>query len=112
MNSINVDEVAPGEHRLYLIAGTTGVDSVIAELGHEPNGVFWEGVAELLIVTEAPHLEGRFEFDSEAGAFLAYSPDRAAVDELATRLREATVDADRIRQLLALGAQRGFEFDD
>jgi hypothetical protein len=40
MDSISVTEVAPGEHRLYLVAGTTDVDDVIAELGHEPNGVF------------------------------------------------------------------------
>jgi hypothetical protein len=88
-DSIKVAEVAPGEHRWYLVAGTTGVDDVIAEVGHEPNGVVWEGIAELLITSEAPRLARRFRFDSEAGAFLAYSGDRAALDDLAIRLRRS-----------------------
>jgi hypothetical protein len=40
-----------------LVAGTTDVDDVIEALGHEPNGYFWEGVAQLLVDTEA--LRGR-----------------------------------------------------
>ncbi|GAA2611512.1 hypothetical protein GCM10010399_47970 [Dactylosporangium fulvum] len=112
MDSIKVVEVAPGEHRLYLVAGTTGVDDVIVELGHEPNGVFWEGIAELLIMSEARHLDGQFRFDSEAGAFLAYSSDRAALDDLAIRLQAVAVSGDRIRQLAELAQSRGFEFDD
>ena len=111
MDPINVTEVAPGEHRLYLTAGTD-VDDVIAELGHEPNGVFWEGIVELLIMTEAPALDRRCSFDSEAGAFLAYSSDRAALDDLAIRLRAVAVDDDRVRQLVELAKSRGFEFDD
>jgi hypothetical protein len=54
MDPIDVTEVAPGEHRLYLVAGTADVDDVISELGHEPKGAFWEGVAELLVMTETP----------------------------------------------------------
>jgi hypothetical protein len=108
MNSIDVTEVAPGEHRLYLVAGTTDVDDVIAELGHEPNGVFWEGIVELLIMTEVPGLDGRVSFDSEAGAFLAYSSDRAVLDDLAIRLRAIAADGDRVRQLVELLLIRGF----
>jgi hypothetical protein len=63
------------------------VDDLLVELGHEPTGVFWEGIAELLMLSEAPHLDGRFQFDSEANALLAYSPDRPVLDELAARLR-------------------------
>ncbi|MBM0226688.1 Imm51 family immunity protein [Micromonospora sp. ATA51] len=112
MDPIDVTEVAPGEHRLYLVAGTTDVDDVIAGLGHEPNGVFWEGIVELLIMTELPALDRRLSFDSEAGAFLAHSSDRAALDDLAIRLRAVTVDGDRVRQLVELAKTRGFEFDD
>jgi hypothetical protein len=112
MDSIDVTEVAPGEHRLYLVAGTTDVDDVITELGHEPNGVFWEGIVELLIMTEVPGLDGRVSFDSEAGAFLAYSSDRAVLDDLAIRLRAIAADGDRVRQLVELAKSRGFEFDD
>jgi hypothetical protein len=35
MSSIKVEELAPGEFRLYLVAGTTAVDDAIAELGHK-----------------------------------------------------------------------------
>jgi len=112
MDPIDVTEIAPGEHRLYLVAGTTDVDAVIAELGHEPNGVFWEGIAELLIMTAVPALDGRFPFDSEAGAFLAHRGDRAALDDLAVRLRAVTVDGNRVRHLVELAETRGFEFDD
>jgi hypothetical protein len=112
VETITVAEVDPGRHSLYLVAGTTAVDDVIAALGHEPNGPFWLGVAELLIATEAPHLDGSFEFDDEAGALLVYSGDRAKLDELAVLLRAAAADGDRIRQLVALAADRGFEFDD
>jgi hypothetical protein len=112
MDPIDVTEVAPGEHRLYLVAGTTDVDDVISELDHEPNGVFWEGIVELLVMTEAPALDRRFSSDSEAGAFLAYSSDRTALDDLAVRLRAVAADGNRVRQLVELAKTRGFEFDD
>ena len=38
-------ETSPGKFSLMLVAGTTDVDEVIEELGHEPNGYFWEGIA-------------------------------------------------------------------
>ena len=112
MNSIKVAELAPGEFRLYLVAGTTAVDDAIGELGHEPNGPFWEGIAELVVATEAPALGGRFWTDSEADAFLAHSSDRGVLDDLATRLGAITVDEGRLRQLMEVARTRGFEFDD
>jgi hypothetical protein len=112
MSSIKVEELAPGEFRLYLVAGTTAVDDAIAELGHEPNGPFWEGIAELVVATEAPALGGRFWTDSEADAFLAHSSDRGVLDDLATRLGAITVDEGRLRQLMEVARTRGFEFDD
>jgi hypothetical protein len=84
----------------------------ISELGHEPNGPFWEGIAELLVATEALNLAGRFSCDPEAGAFVAYSSDRAVLDDLAVRLRAVAADGDRVRQLVGLARTRGFEFDD
>lgn len=112
MGSIEVAEGAPGQYRLYLVAGTTDVDDVISELGHEPNGPFWEGIVELVVATEAPALDGRFWTDSEADAFLAHSSDRVVLDDLATRLRGVTADGDRLRQLVELARSRGYEFDD
>jgi len=112
VNSIRSEEVAPGQFRLYLIAGTTAVDDVIPELGHEPNGPFWEGMTELVVATEAPHLADRFWTDSEADAFLAHSDQRRVLDDLAERLAGIAADEHRLRQLMELAHTRGFEFDD
>lgn len=40
---------SPGEFSLILDAGTTTADDAIEDLGHEPNGYFWEGIAQLLV---------------------------------------------------------------
>lgn len=112
MDPIEVAEDLPGRYRLTLVAGSTDVDDVIVELGHEPNGPFWEGIVELLVMTEAPDLDGRFEPDPEGGAYLAYSEDRAVLDDLATRLGAVATDGDRVRRLVEVAKSRGFEFDD
>jgi hypothetical protein len=112
MDAIKVIETSPGEFSLLLAAGETDVDDVIETAGHEPNGYFWEGIAELLIATEAPALQGRFEFDSEGGMFAATGSDRPALDELAALLAAVAVDAERVRRLIAFAQETGFEFDD
>lgn len=105
-------ETAPGLYSLILDAGTTDVDEVIEELGHEPNGYFWAGIAQLLVDTEAARLGGRFDLDPEGDMFLAHGSDRPALDELAKLIAAVATDAERVRQLVAVAAQRGFEFDD
>ncbi len=97
---------------MLLDAGTTQVDDVIEELGHEPNGYFWEGVAQVLVSTEAPALEGRFSYDPEGYMFCAHGSDRTALEELATRMAAVATDADRMRQLIAAAEADGIEFDD
>lgn len=109
---MRVVETSPGKFSLLLNAGTTDVDEVIESLGHEPNGYFWEGVAQLLVDTEAPSLQGRFEYDPEGGMFVAYGSDRPALDELATLMAAVATDAGRLRQIVALAQERDFEFDD
>jgi hypothetical protein len=112
MDPIKIVQTSPGKFSLLLNTGTTDVDDVVEELEHEPNGYFWEGVAEYLVSTEAPHLRGRFGFDPEGGMFVAYGTDRAALDDLAARLTAVATDAGRIRQLVTAAEESGFEFDD
>ncbi|KKJ98512.1 hypothetical protein LQ51_24270 [Micromonospora sp. HK10] len=112
MDGVEVAEIAPGEYSLSLAAGTTDVDDVISELGHEPNGYFWEGIVELLVRSEAPTLEGRFSSDPEAGAFYATSTDRNALDDLAVLLHAVAADGHRLRRLVKFAEANGFEFDD
>ena len=101
-----------GRLSLTLECGNTAVDDIISELGHEPNGYFWEGVAQLLVETEAPDLEGTFEPDPEAGMFCAYGEDRDALERLGGLLASVANDAARLRGIVALAAARGFTFDD
>jgi hypothetical protein len=109
---IEIEPVESGGYSLWLEAGTTDVDDFIRELGHEANGYFWEGVAELLVASEAPSLAERFSPDPEGGAFCAYSDDRAVLEDLAARLYKVATDKARLRQLVELAAATGFEFDD
>jgi Immunity protein 51 len=112
MTPLKLIETDPGKYSLLLNAGTTPVDDLIEELGHEPGGYFWQGVAQLLVSTQAPALEGRFSYDPEASMFCAYGQDRVALEQLATLMATVANDADRMRDLIELAAAEGFEFDD
>ncbi|GIH03903.1 hypothetical protein Rhe02_19700 [Rhizocola hellebori] len=112
MEPLKLIETNPGKYSLLLDAGTTSVDGLVEELGHEPGGYFWEGVAQLLVSTQAPGLEGRFSYDPEASMFCAYGQDRLALEQLATLMAAVANDADRMRELIELADAEGFEFDD
>ncbi|MEU7937693.1 Imm51 family immunity protein [Microbispora bryophytorum] len=112
MHPLKLIGSTPGQYTLVLNAGTTQVDDVIEELGHEPNGYFWEGVAQVLVRTEAPALEGRFAYDPEGGMFCAYGGDRGALEDLGARMAAVAADADRMRRLITAAEADGFEFDD
>jgi hypothetical protein len=112
MDPIEVEETGPGRYSLWLEAGTTDVDDLIYELGHTPNGYFWEGIVDLLVTTEAGALKGRFECDPEGGAFVAYSEDRGVLVDLAGRLRTVATNGNRLRTIVEHAESIGFEFDD
>ncbi|MEU1729168.1 Imm51 family immunity protein [Nonomuraea sp. NPDC005692] len=105
-------ETTPGKFSLLLDAGTTQVDELVEESGHEPNGYFWEGVARFLVSTEAPTLEARFQYDSEGGMFCAYGDDQEALRDLTELMTAVATDRDRLRGLIAAAEAAGFEFDD
>ncbi|WP_131740803.1 Imm51 family immunity protein [Actinomadura roseirufa] len=112
MNPLRLIESRPGAFSLLLDAGTTQVDGLVEELGHEPNGYFWEGVARFLVSTEAGALEGRFSYDPEGSMFCAYGADRDALQELGGLLSAVAADGDRMRSLVGAAEAAGFEFDD
>ncbi|MET8199454.1 Imm51 family immunity protein [Micromonospora taraxaci] len=112
MTLLSLIETTSGQYSLLLEAGTTPVDDLIRELDHEPNGYFWEGVAEVLVSTEAQTLEGRFAYDSEAGMFCADGADRSALEELAARMNVVATDGERLRRLVSQAKASRFEFDD
>ncbi|GAA1752852.1 Imm51 family immunity protein [Luedemannella helvata] len=112
MAATKLIELDPGKYSLLLDAGSTQVDDIVADLGHEPNGYFWAGVARRLVATEVQHLDGRFGYDPEAGMFCAYGTDREALAELGGLLDAVASDGERIRAIVAEAEAEGFDFDD
>lgn len=112
MRPLRLIETTPGTFSLLLDAGTTDVDTLVEQLGYEPGGYFWEGIAQLLVQTQAPELDGRFEYDPEAGMFCAYGTDRKALERLGTLMAAVATDGSRVRELLKVAKSIGFEFED
>ncbi|WP_157545978.1 Imm51 family immunity protein [Microtetraspora fusca] len=61
-----------------LIASDHGTPTRSEVSGYEPNGYLWEGVAHVLVITEATALEGRFSYALKGGMFCAHGRDRSA----------------------------------
>ncbi|MFB9661201.1 Imm51 family immunity protein [Glycomyces mayteni] len=112
MSHLKIVETSTGKYSLLLNAGSTDVDDVVEDLGREPNGYFWEGVAQRLVAAEAPGLDERFGYDPEGGMFCAYGDDRDALEALAALMEPLASDKDRMRALIAAADADGFEFDD
>lgn len=70
------------------------------EAGYESGGYGWHGVADALIRLKAPHLKKKIEFDPEASLFVAFSQDRAAIEELGRLLRNAIDDKTLLKTAL------------
>ena len=104
-------ETRPGSYAL-LLSAPTAVDGDIKEVGHEPNGYFWEGVARYLVQTEAPALADRIFYDPEGSMFCAYAEGRDVLEALAALMRPLTADAVRGRRLVTDADAAGFQFDD
>ena len=96
-----------GSHSLSFDCGDLPVDDVVVAAGHEPNGYFWEGVAQLV----APDLVTQLELDSEGGMFCAYGP-RGVLEGLRRLLKPYLEDGPRIARLIATAESSGFDFPD
>jgi hypothetical protein len=112
MSPLKVIETTPGKFSLLLNTGTTAVDDTISELGHEPNGYFWEGVAMILVEKKAPEIADGFSYDPEAGMFCAYGTDKSALEKLGALMAPLANDPAQMRTLIAEAKADGFEFDD
>ncbi|MBT0767331.1 hypothetical protein KIH74_00245 [Kineosporia sp. J2-2] len=112
MQPLKLVETTPGHYSLLLTAGDTPSDTAVDEAGHEPNGYFWEGMAEWLIRTRVPELDGRLKFDPEGGMFCAYGTDREALAALGSVMAEVVNAPERIGALIATAEEAGVVFDD
>ncbi|MFJ1758161.1 immunity 51 family protein [Kitasatospora sp. NPDC088134] len=91
----------PGSYCLMLTDDRmTEVDEVFEAAGQPNGGYGWEAVARSAVQNRAPHLEGRFSYDPEAGMFVAYGDDPAALRELGALLSGAFADRPALRELI------------
>jgi hypothetical protein len=112
MEPLKVLETEPGSYSLVLYAGEALVDELIRETGHEPNGYFWEGIAQLVANDAHPPILKHVEFDSEAGMFCAYGADRRSLETLGALMAAVVNDRDRLSAALRMAEEQDFEFDD
>lgn len=96
-----------GEFSLTFYCGGLPADAAIAAAGHEPNGYFWEGVAEFI----SGGLLENIELDSEAGMFCAVG-EKADLTALQSLLEPLLTDGDAVLDVIARARSAGFEFDD
>ncbi|WP_073810811.1 immunity 51 family protein [Kitasatospora sp. CB01950] len=91
----------PGSYCLLLTDDRMlAVDEVFEAAGQQNGGYGWEAVARSAVRTHAPQLEGRFRYDPEAGMFVAYGEDAAALRELGVLLSGAFRDLAALRELI------------
>lgn len=90
----------------------TQVDELVIAAGHEPNGYFWEGIAESLIRTEAPVFEGLYDFDSEGGLFCVVSEHREVLEGIELLMSRTMSEPGRFAEVFLRANEMGIEFDD
>jgi hypothetical protein len=106
---LRIVETSPGARSLILVAGGTPSDQAVQELGHEPNGYFWQGVAERILPDGMIEV---IDFDSESGMFCARSADLETLVVLGTAMAAVVNDPARLRAVVAAAEADGFVFDD
>lgn len=102
-------ESGAGFYSLIMSTGETMADPAVVSAGHEPNGYFWQGVAEMLL---QPDETTSYDFDCEAGMFCANGSDLGALQSLGVRMAAVANDADGMTALIRRAESQGFEFDD
>jgi hypothetical protein len=96
-------------YSLIMSTGETMADPAVVAAGHEPNGYFWQGVAEMLM---QPGETTSYDFDCEAGMFCAYGSNLGALQSLGVRMAAVANDPDGMTALIGRAEAQGFEFDD
>jgi hypothetical protein len=91
----------PGHYCLMLSDRFFGqAEAAFKRCGQYGNGYAWEAVARSAIRTHAPDLAERLRFDPEAGTFVAYGTDSAALKKLGRLLAHAFHDTKELERLI------------
>ncbi|MFD9827897.1 Imm51 family immunity protein [Tsukamurella tyrosinosolvens] len=109
LEPLQIVETAPGMRSLILVAGGTPSDDAVVALGHEPNGYFWQGIAERIL---PERILAVIDFDSEAGVFAARSSDAETLVVAGWAMASVVNDPARLREVVAAAEADGFVFDD
>jgi len=92
---------------LIFECGGLPADPAVVAAGHEPNGYFWEGVAQYA----AGSVASQVDLDCEAGMFCARG-DRELLVQLRGELEGYLADPESTARLIREAEASGFEFDD
>ena len=103
-----LDSEDTGSTSCFFDAAAPATADVVASLGHEPNGYFWEGVVRRLV--EKGELDEP-DTDPEGGMFCVYGP-RPAMERLAHVLTPYLTDPRALTALVVEADAEGFDFDD
>jgi Immunity protein 51 len=98
----------PGTYSL-LLSDFDAAQPTFERLGLEGGGYSWAGVARSAIRTHAPDLADRVRFDPEAGMFVAYGTDAAALKKLGRLLALACHDPKELERLIRAGEPDWFD---
>jgi hypothetical protein len=90
----------PGNYCLMLTDAMVDVMEVFEEAGRYGNGYNWEAVARQAMRTYAQEYDGLFDYDPEAGMFVAYGDNRVALEKLGGLLAKAFHDRELLSELL------------
>ncbi|WP_370288194.1 Imm51 family immunity protein [Nocardioides sp.] len=96
-----------GEFSLTFYCGELPADAAIAAAGHEPNGYFWEGVAEFI----GGDLVKQMELDSEGGMFCAVG-EQADLTAMQSLLEPLLTNGNAVLDVIARAEAASFIFDD
>lgn len=98
-----------GQYSLTFYVEMSQVDDVVEDAEHNPDGHFWESVADFLI--ESREIPGDFEFDSESDAMTIHGAKRA-LEGLRTELLPYVTKRSKMRSLLAEIDEEGIDLDE
>ena len=112
MQALTVHSSTDGKWGLAFDVIDADTVSVIREAKHNPSGYFWHGVAELVVQSEVPSLDGNIQYDPDGQGFYAYSSDRSALTTLANHLTRLASQPKAMTELLLLSKNTGYIFND
>lgn len=71
------------------------------EIGFEGGGYDWQSVMIYVLETELPELVDDIDFDSEAGMFVAYGQNKAALEKFAEKMDYLIGNKEELKEIIS-----------